>query len=237
MLVTDDHVAYLFLPPFPSPPANVFTLDDPAPARTQSTGNDGAVQWRRTASGCGWPLAKCRVATEDLVALLSPGSTASSPSLPGPDPFAAPTGLLPELTGAVAMAAFRAREDAPDMAGSAPIDWTHILWSDDLLPPITHRALYDDPPCKPINRGQFRADLLRYDILYEHGGVYVDMDFEALTPIDDLLAPDLFATWEFQNRQIANGLMGATSGHPFIKRLIDTIPRSVRTSPASARHG
>jgi inositol phosphorylceramide mannosyltransferase catalytic subunit len=110
-------------------------------------------------------------------------------------------------------------------------DWTHVLWSDDLLPPITHRALYDDPPCKPINHGQFRADLLRYDILYEHGGVYVDMDFEALTPIDDLLAPDLFATWEFQNRQIANGLMGATSGHPFIKRLIDTIPRSVTHFP------
>jgi hypothetical protein len=120
MLVTDDHVAYLFLPPFPSPPANVFTLDDPAPARTQSTGNDGVVQWRRTASGCGWPLAKCRVATEDLVALLSPGSTASSPSLPGPDPFAAPTGLLPELTGAVAMAAFRARERIGAAARSYP---------------------------------------------------------------------------------------------------------------------
>jgi hypothetical protein len=124
MLVTDDHVAYLFLPPFPSPPANVFTLDDPAPARTQSTGNDGQVQWRRTASGCGWPLAKCRVATEDLLALLTPSDPASSPPpLPrgsDTDPFAAPTGLLPELTGAVAMAAFRARERIGAAARSYP---------------------------------------------------------------------------------------------------------------------
>eukprot|EP01052_Picozoa_sp_SAG31_P020854 SAG31_NODE_1586_length_7821_cov_3.086765_2_plen_123_part_00 len=33
-----------------------------------------------------------------------------------------------------------------------------------------------------------RADAIRYFILYEFGGVYADLDFEALQPLDQLLA-------------------------------------------------
>lgn len=106
--------------------------------------------------------------------------------------------------------------------------WEHILWTDDDLPPITHGALYDDPPCPPATHGQMRADLLRYDILFRYGGVYVDLDFEAQRPIDELLAGiDCFAAWETDDVWIGNAILGSTPGHPFLAELIAGVPASV----------
>ena len=34
---------------------------------------------------------------------------------------------------------------------------------------------------------QHRADLFRYCLLYEYGGVYVDIDIQLLSPIDDII--------------------------------------------------
>jgi hypothetical protein len=79
-----------------------------------------------------------------------------------------------------------------------------------------------------VNVGQFRADVVRYELLWLFGGVYVDVDFEALAPVDPLLGPDVgcFAAWEVQDRWIANAVMGAVPAHPFIGRLVDKLPRS-----------
>jgi hypothetical protein len=123
--------AHLFVPPYPSQPTTCFVLDDPHPARAQSTGTTAGgakVSWRRTASGCDWPLAKCRVGTEELALLLpshDPNNT--SPTDPPTIRPTAPTAsdtvideLLAELTGAVAMAAHRARERIGAAARSYP---------------------------------------------------------------------------------------------------------------------
>ena len=68
-------------------------------------------------------------------------------------------------------------------------DWEYRLWTD-----VDNRALiaehyawflpiYDGYP-EPI----MRVDAARYFILHHHGGLYIDLDFECLRPIDPLLA-------------------------------------------------
>ena len=42
----------------------------------------------------------------------------------------------------------------------------------------------------------FASDVMRFDVLYKYGGVYVDIDVEILKPIDDLLDTSSFTGFE-----------------------------------------
>ncbi len=107
-------------------------------------------------------------------------------------------------------------------------DWAYRLWTDadnrdfiasrfpDFLP------IYDAYPFNIL-----RADAIRYFLLYEFGGLYVDMDFECLRPLDELLPADSFvAAWEPEEHagdgspRLSNALMAATPGHPFLAAVI-----------------
>ncbi|KAJ3386643.1 hypothetical protein HDU92_002353 [Lobulomyces angularis] len=69
------------------------------------------------------------------------------------------------------------------------------------------------------------ADVLRYDILYQFGGIYVDVDTICLRPFNELLNKEFFAGYEMlnninsldpTNKMIANGIIGSTKSYPLI---------------------
>ena len=83
-----------------------------------------------------------------------------------------------------------------------------------------------------------RADAIRYFILYEHGGVYADLDFEALRPLTGLLDSEEMADvgvilgqepWAHsqvlydQPRMLCNAIMLSCPHHPFWKAVIDEL--------------
>ncbi len=67
----------------------------------------------------------------------------------------------------------------------------------------------------------FVSDYARLDIIYNHGGIYLDTDVELVQNIDDLLYQKGFAG--FQNsEQVNTGLgFGAVKGLPIMKELLD----------------
>jgi mannosyltransferase OCH1-like enzyme len=66
-----------------------------------------------------------------------------------------------------------------------------------------------------------KTDLVRYDIIRRHGGVYVDTDIECLRPIDDLLADTrAFAAYGIPGR-LCNAVIGAVPGHPAFVRAVE----------------
>ncbi|MGE0407944.1 MAG: glycosyltransferase family 32 protein [Amphiplicatus sp.] len=73
------------------------------------------------------------------------------------------------------------------------------------------------------------ADLMRYEILHRHGGVYVDADSECLAPLDEaLLDHEMFACWEADHiaprrRLISNSFLGAAPGNDFLDHVIARI--------------
>ncbi|MBN1148032.1 MAG: glycosyltransferase [Anaerolineales bacterium] len=109
-------------------------------------------------------------------------------------------------------------------------DWAYRLWTD-----ADNREFLRQhyPWFLPIYYGYTepikRADAVRYFILHHYGGVYVDLDFECLRPLEPLLAgkqvvfglePDEHLEIHFPGgrglRQIVcNAFMSSIPGHPF----------------------
>lgn len=106
--------------------------------------------------------------------------------------------------------------------------WAFETWTDDRLPYLRNARLYDKPATSG-NVWQFRSDLVRYELLEQFGGVYVDCDVEPRRRLDELLGEDVrcFAGWEQQDVWIGNAIIGALPGHRFVRALVDGLSASV----------
>jgi len=114
-------------------------------------------------------------------------------------------------------------------------DWEYRLWTDRDNRRFIKRhyrwflAQYDAYRW-PIQR----ADAVRYFILHRHGGLYVDLDFQCLKPLDALLEgkqcvlglePHQHCLDHCQEQIVSNALMAAAPGHPFFGAVIDQLPK------------
>ena len=89
-------------------------------------------------------------------------------------------------------------------------DWEYKLWTDKDIDSlnIINKKQYDNA----TNFGT-KSDILRYEILYQFGGVYVDTDFECIKKFDDLLYLDFFSSVAYNEKiEMYNGLI-ASSQH------------------------
>lgn len=103
-------------------------------------------------------------------------------------------------------------------------DWVARMWSDEAIPTLRHRKLFDQ-----AEHPAYKAEIVRLEAVLQEGGVWVDTDFECFRPIDPLLeGVDAFSAWQYEDRTragaIACGIFGATPGHPFMRELVDRIP-------------
>lgn len=78
---------------------------------------------------------------------------------------------------------------------------------------------------------RYKSDLLRLELLYAFGGVYIDTDAEPLKPLDDLvdsINTGAFATWSpnlhHGRKLLTQFVLGAEPGNAWIRRCIDGIP-------------
>tara|TARA_A100001015_G_scaffold237421_1_gene270014 strand:+ start:4611 stop:6725 length:2115 start_codon:yes stop_codon:yes gene_type:complete len=72
-----------------------------------------------------------------------------------------------------------------------------------------------------------KADIIRWEILYKYGGVFIDADSICIEPIDNILMEtQAFAGWEQEQIRkglVATGTMGFPPKHPLIRAAIDWI--------------
>ena len=79
----------------------------------------------------------------------------------------------------------------------------------------------------------FVADYARMDIVYNHGGIYLDTDVELLKNLDDFLDNDFYIGFE-KSEYINSGLgLGATQGHAVLKDFLDKYDSVVLTEDFS----
>lgn len=66
----------------------------------------------------------------------------------------------------------------------------------------------------------FLSDYVRLEVLYQHGGIYLDTDIEIIKNLDDLLDTDFFTGYE--NEEIISfGILGCTPKHKVIERMLN----------------
>ena len=98
-------------------------------------------------------------------------------------------------------------------------DWEYKLWTDVDVNDvdIPRRSLYDS-----ITNVAQKSDFLRYHILNQFGGLYVDTDFECIKPFDDLLYLDFFTGIGYPKKlELYIGLIASVPKHPIINHLIN----------------
>lgn len=119
-------------------------------------------------------------------------------------------------------------------------DWEVKDWNTvEPLAPMVNAALYENPPQAHLHR--CRADVVRLEVLWKFGGVYVDTDVEPVRPLDPLLAQihrmnaTAFIVWSANRwkgrRLVSNAVIGAAPGHPWIRKAMEELPRSVARHP------
>ena len=92
--------------------------------------------------------------------------------------------------------------------------WKLKLWTEDNLPAGLRRTEVYEKLRAPAER----ANILRLDLLWREGGVYIDTDFECLRPIGPLLdGVDIFCSYSHPDR-LNNAIMGAVPNHPLIEK-------------------
>jgi inositol phosphorylceramide mannosyltransferase catalytic subunit len=104
--------------------------------------------------------------------------------------------------------------------------WHKIIWSEADLPSLRNQWAYEQTEVYAA-----KSNIARYEILLEHGGIYVDTDFECLKNIEPLLVGvECFVAWE-RDGLANNAIIGAIPGHPFVHDLVESLEQSVRALP------
>jgi len=117
-------------------------------------------------------------------------------------------------------------------------DWEYKLWTDEDAKnfDMKNREFYE----KATNYGE-KADIFRYEILHKFGGLYVDIDFECLAPLDKLNENYEFYTGVGHLDQfylsVKNGLIASIAGHPILKHCIENIKKSSKLDKVVLRTG
>lgn len=87
---------------------------------------------------------------------------------------------------------------------------------------LQNQSLYD----REVNYGA-KADILRYEIINQEGGIYNDIDAISLIPFDRHWFSHCFFShtfWPWNN--LTNAVFGLPAGHPLLKLIINRLPAS-----------
>lgn len=102
-------------------------------------------------------------------------------------------------------------------------DWYYKLWTD---ADVAQLKLYNQYYYDQTDNYGAKSDILRWEIIYNFGGIYVDMDAECLLSFDELLAYDFFTGLQPLDTffvQLGAAIFGAAAHHPILKHCIETI--------------
>ncbi|ACV75583.1 MAG: glycosyltransferase [Zymomonas mobilis] len=108
-------------------------------------------------------------------------------------------------------------------------DWQVKLWENNIL---TSHPWYNAKHIESLlPYGKFHgiSDMMRYEILFLEGGLYVDADSFCVRPLEDwLFDSDICLGWENEHTRpglICNNVMAAAPKNPFFSQLIETIQK------------
>jgi inositol phosphorylceramide mannosyltransferase catalytic subunit len=98
-------------------------------------------------------------------------------------------------------------------------DWEMPLWTEDNLPEGLRRTEVYETLRVPAER----ADILRLEVLFMQGGVYVDTDFECRRSLEPFIEELDFFTGYLKPGRVNTAFIGAVPGHMILERALDEL--------------
>jgi len=100
------------------------------------------------------------------------------------------------------------------------LKWDVKMWSKETLPTLQNAWVLD------IDNPVIQADVARFELVKQFGGVYVDCDMFCLQSLDSLIAKyDAFISKRSRD-MLASSSFGATPEHPWLVDLVNEIEAS-----------
>jgi len=93
-----------------------------------------------------------------------------------------------------------------------------IEWNDNNINfELINQRLFDETE----NLGS-KSDILRFELLYKYGGIYMDYDFLQIKSFDELLEYDFFAGTDKNNpNEVWNSIVGSSKNNSVCKKFLD----------------
>lgn len=120
-------------------------------------------------------------------------------------------------------------------------EFKHYIWNNQniqtLIETMPMKHLYKQYGHENKNVWNGRANLLRYEILYRYGGIYIDADSYCLKPLDKRFTNiDFWAAYEHEKNRpglINNAFLGSACNHPVLEKIREKLagePKVVQPS-------
>jgi hypothetical protein len=105
-------------------------------------------------------------------------------------------------------------------------DWEIRLWRDGDLPALSCQAEFER-----ARTFKSRYDITRLELLRQMGGVIIDLDVEALRPIDPLLGGvSAFVGRTSTGGRVGNQIIGAVPNHPLLEYAVGALRKTAGTA-------
>lgn len=110
--------------------------------------------------------------------------------------------------------------------------WEYRLWTDEKARKLIAERYPSYLPIWDANNNINRANVLRYFVLYEYGGLYADLDVECLRPLNKVTTKyaAIFPPEPMEHCLqlhipflLGNAIMFSRPKHPFLKQIIDSL--------------
>lgn len=117
-------------------------------------------------------------------------------------------------------------------------DWNIMLWDEKAVAEfgLANKWMYEN-----MHNPSAKSDVVRYEVVYSYGGVYVDTDFLPCQNFDKLLYLDLFCgivgsydgTLKVAETSLAPSIFGASQGNQILEKIIlkigqeKVVPRTI----------
>lgn len=104
-------------------------------------------------------------------------------------------------------------------------EWEYRLWDNDALNQYHKEfGFINEEQMKECRNFAELSDILRCELIYRYGGVYLDTDFQCLRPTDSFFEKfsdrDLICSPENSDEYLATGFFASIPNHPLLEKLV-----------------
>ena len=116
-------------------------------------------------------------------------------------------------------------------------DYEYKFWHNDNIPQMPDACYKQFKRYEKRQKYAFQADILRYFILNQYGGIYMDVDFICKVKFDHIVKKNFFCVSPNANVfHVCNGIFGCVANNPILTNIVDNLKNEPYHGPLFFTH-